>query len=497
MKEKYLLSLDQGTTSSRCIIFNENGEIVSVAQKEYTQYYPHKGWVEHDAEEILSTQLNVAHEAIRKASLTPDDIAAIGITNQRETVIVWDRKTGKPVCHAIVWQCRRTAQRCDRLKEAGLTDMIRKKTGLIIDAYFSATKLEWILENVDGARSRAENGDLLFGTVDSWLIWNLTGGKVHATDPSNAARTMLFNINTCTWDDELLTLFNIPKSMMPDILASSGMFGYTELFGGRIAIAGVAGDQQASLFGQGCFEVGEAKNTYGTGGFMLMNTGKSPVFSENGLLTTIAWQRGNEITYALEGSTFVCGAAIQWLRDGLGLIKSASESETLASRVKDNGGIYVVPAFVGLGAPWWDAYARGAIFGITRGSTKEHIVRATLESMAYQTYDLLHTMEQDAKASLRSLKVDGGASNNDLLMSFHADIASIPIVRPSCVETTALGAAKLAGLGVGLYSSEKDTQRDTGNASVFTPKMQDSEREKLIRYWHKAVNRTLAWTLDE
>lgn len=497
MKEKYLLALDQGTTSSRCIIFNENGEIVSVSQKEYTQYYPNAGWVEHDAAEILSSQLYVARDAIEKSNISPDEIAAIGITNQRETTVVWDRTTGKPIYHAIVWQCRRSAAHCDKLKNDGLTDMIRSKTGLIIDAYFSATKLAWILDNVDGAREKAERGDLLFGTVDTWLIWNLTGGKVHATDPSNAARTMLFNINTCEWDGDLLKLFNIPVSMMPQVLASSGIFGHTEIFGGKIAIAGVAGDQQASLFGQGCFSKGDTKNTYGTGGFMLMNTGNSPVFSENGLLTTIAWQKGNETVYALEGSTFVCGAAIQWLRDGIGLVSSAPESETLARRVKDNGGVYVVPAFVGLGAPWWDAYARGAIFGITRGTTKEHIVRATLESMAYQTYDLLSTMEKDACVKLTSLKVDGGATKNDLLMSIQADIADLTIIRPSCVESTALGAAKLAGLGVGFYSSEADSCRKNGNASVFSPQMPDAERKKLLSYWHRAVKRTLEWSLDE
>lgn len=497
MTKKYLLALDQGTTSSRCIIFGRGGNILSVAQREFTQFYPQSGWVEHDALEIFDTQLAVAREALEKLGASPDEIAAIGITNQRETTIVWDRKTGKPVCPAIVWQCRRTAEYCDSLKAQGLTDMIRKKTGLIIDAYFSATKLRWILENIPGARERAEAGELLFGTVDCYLIWRLTEGKVHATDVSNAARTMLFNINTLEWDKELLTLFGIPESMMPKVVPSSGVIGYTNMLGGNIPIAGAAGDQQAALFGQCCFEPGGVKNTYGTGGFMLLNTGDRPVFSENGLLTTVAWQLGNgKICYALEGSTFVCGAAIQWLRDGLGLIKKASESEAAALKVPDNGGVYIVPAFVGLGAPWWDAYARGAIFGITRGTTREHIVRATLESMAYQTYDLLTTMEKDAGMTMTSLKVDGGASSNNLLLSFQSDICNLPIIRPSCVETTALGAARLAGLGVGFYSDTDEIAAFRGEETRFEPSMDAKRRQTLLSMWHKAAKSVLGWAKE-
>lgn len=493
MEAKYLLALDQGTTSSRCIIFERGGNIVCSSQKEFKQYYPQKGWVEHDAEEILNTQLFVAKDAIERLGAKPEQIAAIGITNQRETTIVWDKNTGKPICPAIVWQCRRTAEYCDKLKALGYAEMIRKKTGLIIDAYFSATKLNWILENVDGARERAEKGELLFGTVDCWLIWNLTNGKVHATDPTNAARTMLYNINTLSWDDELLDLFKIPRAMLPNVLPSSGVFGYTSVFGGSIAVSGVAGDQQAALFGQCCFNAGDVKNTYGTGGFMLMNTGDKPVFSERGLLSTVAWQYGGKTVYALEGSTFVCGAAVQWLRDGLKLIDSAAETEFLASEVKDNGGVYLVPAFVGLGAPWWNAYARGAIFGITRGTTKNHIVRATLESMAYQTYDLLSTMEKDSCLSLTSLKVDGGASVNNLLLSFQADILNKPIIRPSCIETTALGAANLAGLGVGFYRSENDIISNITPDKTFNPDMSDEKRAFLLNKWHSAVERTLGW----
>lgn len=495
MEKKYLLSLDQGTTSSRCIIFERGGGIVCSSQKEFTQHYPHKGWVEHDALEILETQLFVAREAITRLGASPEEIAAIGITNQRETVVVWDR-SGKPVCPAIVWQCRRTADYCDSLKAQGYTEFIRKKTGLIIDAYFSASKLRWILENVDGARERAERGELLFGTIDCWLIWNLTGGRVHATDPTNAARTMLYNINNLDWDDELLSLFEIPRSMMPEVLPSSGVFGHSQLLGGSIPIAGVAGDQQAALFGQCCFTAGDVKNTYGTGGFMLMNTGETPVFSENGLLTTVAWQYGGKTVYALEGSTFVCGAAIQWLRDGLGIISSAPESEFLASQVPDNGGVYLVPAFVGLGAPWWDAYARGAIFGLTRGTTKNHIVRATLESMAYQTSDLLSTMERDSGLKLSSLRVDGGASANNLLLAFQSDIINLPILRPYCIESTALGAANLAGLGVGFYKSLDEIASDRRIDRRFEPTMNEVKRSELLDAWHKAADRTLGWAKE-
>ncbi len=496
MEQKYLLALDQGTTSSRCIIFERGGGIVCTSQKEFTQHYPHKGWVEHNALEILETQLLVAREAISRLGAAPEDIAAIGITNQRETVIVWDKISGRPICPAIVWQCRRTAEYCDSLKAEGYTEMIRKKTGLIIDAYFSASKLRWILENVEGARERAERGDLLFGTIDCWLIWNLTGGKVHATDPTNAARTMLYNINTMTWDDELLELFGIPRCMLPEVLPSSGIFGYTKLFGGSIPVAGVAGDQQAALFGQCCFSAGDVKNTYGTGGFMLMNTGNKPVFSKNGLLTTVAWQYGGKTAYALEGSTFVCGAAIQWLRDGLGIINSAAESEFMANQVDDNGGVYLVPAFVGLGAPWWDAYARGAIFGLTRGTTKNHIVRATLESMAYQTNDLLSTMEHDSGLKLNSLRVDGGASVNNFLLSFQSNIIDLPILRPSCIESTALGAANLAGLGVGFYRSVEEIAESRSIDREFTPTMGEEKRAELLKMWHRAASRSLGWAKD-
>lgn len=496
--KKYLLALDQGTTSSRCIIFGRGGNILSVAQREFTQFYPQTGWVEHDALEIFDTQLAVAQEAMQKLGASPDEIAAIGITNQRETTVVWDKTTGRPICPAIVWQCRRTAEYCDTLKAQGLTDMIRKKTGLVIDAYFSATKLRWILENIPGARARAEAGELLFGTVDCYLIWRLTEGAIHATDASNAARTMLFNINTLEWDKELLDLFGIPESMMPKVVPSSGVIGYTKMLGVNIPIAGVAGDQQAALFGQCCFEAGSVKNTYGTGGFMLLNTGSQPVFSGNGLLTTVAWQLSDKkVCYALEGSTFVCGAAIQWLRDGLGLIKKASESEAAALKVPDNGGVYLVPAFVGLGAPWWDAYARGAIFGITRGTTKEHIVRATIESMAYQTYDLLSTMEKDARVLITSLKVDGGASSNNLLLSFQSDICNLPIIRPSCVETTALGAARLAGLGVGFYADTDEIAAFKGEETRFEPSMDEDKRRSLLTMWHKAAKSVLGWTKEQ
>lgn len=494
MEQRYLMALDQGTTSSRCIIFDRGGDIVCSSQKEFEQHYPHKGWVEHNAEEILETQLFVAKDAMSRIGANASDIAAIGITNQRETVVVWDKTNGKPVYPAIVWQCRRTAEHCDRLKSEGYTEQIREKTGLIIDAYFSASKLSWILDNVAGVRSRAEKGELLFGTIDCWLIWNLTEGRIHATDPSNAARTMLYNINTLEWDDELLRVFNIPHSILPNVLPSAGSFGYTKLFGDDIIpITGVAGDQQAALFGQCCFTPGDVKNTYGTGGFMLMNTGERPVASKNGLLSTIAWQHNKKTVYVLEGSTFVCGAAVQWLRDGLGLISSAAETEYLASCVSDNGGVYLVPAFVGLGAPWWDAYSRGAIFGITRGTTKQHIVRATLESMAYQIYDLLVTMEKDSGLSLSSLKVDGGASANNLLLSFQADISGLSIIRPSCIETTALGAANLAGLGIGYYSSLAEIEASKKQGTYFEPNMSTEIRDKLIEQWHKAVKRTLGW----
>lgn len=492
---KYLMAIDQGTTSSRCILFTREGKIASVSQKEFTQIFPHEGWVEHNAEEIWETQLFVCRDAMKKINASASDIVAIGITNQRETTVIWDRRNGKPICNAIVWQCRRTAEFCDKLKAEGYTDMIREKTGLLIDSYFSGTKIKWILDNVNNARKLSDEGNLMFGTIDTWLIYKLTAGRVHATDYSNAARTMLFNINTLEWDSELLKLLDIPSSMMPQALPSCHLFGYTEdnLFGGAIAISGVAGDQQAALFGQCCFDSGSVKNTYGTGGFMLMNTGETPVFSKNGLLTTIAWGIDGKVNYALEGSVFICGAAIQWLRDGLGIIGSASESEEAASRVSDTGGVYVVPAFVGLGAPYWDAYARGSIHGITRGTTKDHIIRAVLESMAYQTADVIETMKKDASLSLTSLKVDGGASANNLLLQFQSDILNLPIIRPSCVETTALGAANMAGLERGFFSSTDEIARIWSIDRKFSPEMSHEERSQKLRGWSRAVGRSLNW----
>lgn len=494
----YLMALDQGTTSSRCIIFDYDEKIVAVAQQEFPNYFPAPGWVEHDPREIWNSQLTVMRQAISKAGLSASDIAAIGITNQRETTMIWDRRTGEPVYNAIVWQCRRTADYCDELKAQGLTDKIRSKTGLIIDSYFSATKIKWILDNIPGVRQRAERGELMFGTVDTWLIYNLTGGRVHATDPSNASRTMLFNIRNMCWDSELLELFEIPKPMMPQVLPSSGLFGYTapELLGGSVAIAGVAGDQQAALFGQCCFEAGEVKNTYGTGGFMLMNTGTKPVFSQNGLLTSIAWSMGGKTCYALEGSVFICGAAVQWLRDGLGLIAGAAESEQIAASIPDSDGVYFVPAFVGLGAPYWDAYARGALFGLTRATGRAHVVRAVLESMAYQTVDVLELMQKEAGVSLTSLRVDGGACANNLLLDFQADISGLPIIRPACIETTALGAANLAGLAVGVFGSADQIAQKWRVERRFDPHMNSSERVQRMAGWHKAVSRTRGWTQD-
>ena len=492
---KYLLALDQGTTSSRCIIFDRHGNICSKVQREFRQIFPRDGWVEHDATEIWASQMGVAVEAMLSIGATAADIAAIGITNQRETVVVWDRKTGEPICHAIVWQCRRTAEYCDTLKQGCMESEIRSRTGLLIDPYFSATKLRWILENVEGARERAERGELLFGTIDTWLIYRLTGGQVHATDPSNAARTMLFNIHTLQWDEELLKLFEIPACMMPKVLPSSGVFGYTapHLFGGSIPIAGVAGDQQAALFGQCCFDAGDAKNTYGTGGFLLMNIGKTPILSEGGLLTTVGWQIGNEVSYVTEGSVFVCGAVIQWIRDGLGLLKRASDSEKMAMKVPDNGGVYLVPAFVGLGAPYWDAYARGGIQGLTRAANKNHIVRAALESMAYQTADVLEAMKRETGTPLSALRVDGGASANNFLLQFQADVLNVELLRPRCVETTAWGAASLAGLAVGVYSDTEELRREWQIDRSFAPQMSIEEREKLLTGWHRAVERTLEW----
>lgn len=491
---KYLLALDQGTTSSRSIVFDLSGRIIASSQREFPQIFPHRGWVEHDPEDIWNTQLAVAREALSKAGADAADIYGIGITNQRETTVVWERATGKPICNAIVWQCRRTAEYCDYIKSGELCEDIRRRTGLLIDAYFSATKLKWILDNVEGARERARRGELCFGTVDSWLIFNLTGGKVHATDYSNASRTMLFNINTLEWDDELLRLFDIPRRMLPDVKPSSCIFGETapELFGASIPVAGVAGDQQAALFGQCCFEDGSVKNTYGTGGFMLMNTGSRPVMSENGLLTTIAWGIGDSsVSYALEGSVFVCGAAVQWLRDGLGLISKASETETIARSVENSGGVWFIPAFVGLGAPYWDPYARGALLGLTRGTTRAHIVRAVLESMAYQTADVLELMEREAKVSMTSLKVDGGASANGLLLEIQADLLGTPIIRPGCIETTALGAANLAGLSTGAFSSLSEISASWQCERRFEPRISAEERLSRLDGWRKAVGRVL------
>ena len=496
---KYIMALDAGTTSNRCILFNEKGEICSMAQKEFTQYFPKPGWVEHDANEIWSTQLGVAVEAMLKIGAIAQDIVAIGITNQRETVVVWDKYTGEPMYHAIVWQCRRTSEYCDTLKEKGFTEVFRKKTGLVIDAYFSATKLKWILDHVDGARARAERGELLFGTVETWLIWKLTKGKVHVTDYSNASRTMLFNINTLEWDEDILRELNIPKAMLPQAKPSSCIYGYTDaaFLGAEIPIGGAAGDQQAALFGQTCFTPGEAKNTYGTGCFLLMNTGDKPVFSENGLVTTIAWGLDGKITYALEGSIFVAGAAIQWLRDEMKLIDNAAESEYMAKKVTDTNGCYVVPAFTGLGAPFWDQYARGTIVGITRGVNKYHIIRATLEAIAYQTNDVLQAMKADSGIDINILKVDGGASANDFLMQTQADILGVPVNRPVCVETTAMGAAYLAGLAVGYWKDKEDVVKNWAIDQTFEAGITPEEREQRIRGWNKAVRYAFDWMKEE
>lgn len=492
---KYVMALDAGTTSNRCILFNEKGEMCSVAQREFTQYFPQPGWVEHDADEIWASQLGVAVEAMSVIGATAEDIAAIGITNQRETSIVWDKNTGEPVYHAIVWQCRRTSEYCDSLKEKGLTEKFREKTGLVIDAYFSGTKVKWILDNVPGAREKAERGDLLFGTVETWLIWKLTKGAVHVTDYSNASRTMLFNINTLEWDDEILAELNIPKCMLPEVKPSSCVYGEADpsYLGGPIPIAGAAGDQQAALFGQTCFTAGEAKNTYGTGAFLLMNTGTKPVFSDNGLITTIAWGLDGEVNYALEGSIFVAGAAIQWLRDEMRLVDSSPDSEYMASKVKDTNGCYVVPAFTGLGAPHWDQYARGTIVGITRGVNKYHVIRATLESLAYQTYDVLKAMEADSGIKLSALKVDGGASANNFLMQFQSDILNTEVRRPRCVETTAMGAAYLAGLAVGYWKDKNDVINNWNIDREFHPEMQEAEREEKLAGWEKAVKYSFGW----
>lgn len=496
---KYIMALDSGTTSNRCILFNEHGEICSIAQKEFTQYFPKPGWVEHDALEIWSTQLEVAQTAMANLGITAVNIAAIGIANQRETTVVWDKNTGEPVHNAIVWQCRRTSDYCDSLKARGLEEVYRRKTGLIIDAYFSGTKLRWILENVPGVRERAEKGDLLFGTVETWLIWKLSGGKVHVTDYSNASRTMLFNINSLEWDDEILTEMNIPKCMLPEVKPNSCVYteALSQFFGTPIPISGAAGDQQAALFGQTCFQPGEAKNTYGTGCFMLMNTGNKPVLSNNGLITTIAWGLNGQITYALEGSIFMAGAAIQWLRDEMRLIESSADSEYMAKKVLDTNGCYVVPAYTGLGAPYWDQYARGTIVGLTRGVNKYHIIRATLDSLCYQTCDVLEAMNADSGIELSALKVDGGASANNYLMQTQADLINAPVQRPHCVETTAMGVAYLAGLAVGYWDNQADIICNWNIDRTFTPTITAQERRDRLRGWKKAVNRSLSWEKDD
>jgi glycerol kinase len=490
---KYILALDQGTTSSRAIVFDHAGSIVSVAQKEFRQIFPKPGWVEHDPRDIWSSQAGVAAEALTKANVGPAEVAAIGITNQRETTLVWDRATGEPIANAIVWQDRRTAPTCDRLKARKLDRVIRRKTGLVVDAYFSATKLQWILENVKGAKARARAGELAFGTVDSWLVWNLTGGRVHVTDASNASRTMLFDIGKGDWDDELLKLFGVPRSVLPQVRSSSEVYGETTLLGAPVPIAGIAGDQQAALFGQACTKPGMAKNTYGTGCFMLMNTGTKRIASKNNLLTTVAWRIGNRTEYALEGSIFIAGAVVQWLRDGLEFFRSAPEIEALARTVEDTGGVYLVPAFAGLGAPHWDQYARGTIVGLTRGTTKAHIARAALEAIALQTMDVLTAMQADAGIKLRQLRVDGGASANDLLMQLQADLLGVPVVRPKVAETTALGAAYLAGLAVGFWKSQAEIAKQWQVDKTFTPSLKPADRKRIAGGWERALERSKAW----
>ena len=490
---KYILALDQGTTSSRAIVFDRSGAIVATAQQEFRQIFPKPGWVEHDANEIWASQSAVAAAALQKAGLAATDIAAIGITNQRETTVVWDRQTGQPIHHAIVWQDRRTAGTCDRLKKAGKAAMIRRKTGLVIDAYFSGTKLAWILKNVPGAAQRARAGELAFGTIDSWLVWNLTGGRVHVTDVSTASRTMLFDLKTCSWDDDLLKLLGIPRAVLPVVRASSEVYGECHLWGGAIPIAGIAGDQQAALFGQACTSPGMVKNTYGTGCFMLMNTGTKPIASKNNLLTTVAWRVGGRTEYALEGSIFIAGAVVQWLRDGLGLIKSSAEVESLAAQVADNGGAYLVPAFAGLGAPHWDQYARGLVAGLTRGTTAAHLARAALEGIAYQVHDVLHAMQSDSGIKLKELRVDGGACANNLLMQFQADVLGVPVVRPRVAETTALGSAYLAGLAVGYWKDTAEIAAQWQADRRFAPAMKSATRKKLLAGWTKALARSKRW----
>ncbi|MEG2658552.1 MAG: glycerol kinase GlpK [Clostridiales bacterium] len=491
--EKYIMALDQGTTSSRCIIFDKKGKIIAKAQKEFKQHYPKPGWVEHDAIDIWSTQIGVAHEALQHGGLSSKNITAIGITNQRETTVVWDKATGEPIAPAIVWQCRRTAKYCEQLITDGYNDMVREKTGLLIDAYFSGTKIKWILENTPGAMEKAKNGELLFGTIDTWLVWKLTKGKVHCTDYSNASRTMLFNINTLEWDKDLLKLLGIPIAMMPNPMPSSYYYGDTdpEIFGGSIPIGGIAGDQQAALFGQTCFEKGMAKNTYGTGCFLLLNTGEKPVYSHHGLLTTIAWGYNGKVNYALEGSVFIAGAALQWLRDEMNLIDNAADSEDLAAKVPDTAGVYFVPAFVGMGAPYWDSDARGIITGLTRGCNKNHIVRAALESLAYQTNDVLKAMIEDSHLDLIALKVDGGASANNFLLQFQSDIINTKVERPRCIETTALGAAYLGGLALGYWEDLQEISENWQIDKSYQPNISTETRENLIYGWTKAVKKAL------
>ena len=493
---KYIMALDAGTTSNRCILFNEKGERCSVAQREFTQYFPKPGWVEHDADEIWASMLGVAVEAMTKIGADASQIAAIGITNQRETAIVWDKNTGVPVYHAIVWQCRRTSEYCDSLKAKGLTEKFRKKTGLVIDAYFSATKIKWILDNVEGAREKAEKGELLFGTVDTWIVWKLTNGKVHVTDYTNASRTMLYNIKELRWDEKIIGRLGIPMSMLPEVRNSSEVYGYTNLGGKggiRVPISGMAGDQQCALFGQTCFKAGDVKNTYGTGCFLLMNTGEKMIESKNGLLTTIAVGIDGKVQYALEGSVFVGGAVIQWIRDELELVNDAADTEYFAGKVKDNGGVYIVPAFTGLGAPYWDMYARGTILGLTRGANRNHIIRAALESIAYQSRDLMDAMEEDSGCRLNSIKVDGGASRNNFLMQFQADITGTKVIRPITTETTALGAAYLAGLAVGFWKSKEEITTKWCVSQAYEPQYDEDKKEKLYRAWKKAVTRAMAW----
>jgi|UniRef100_UPI00378352ED glycerol kinase len=494
---KYILALDQGTTSSRAILFNHEGGIVATAQKEFRQIFPKPGWVEHDAQEIWATQAGVAAEVLQTARAKAADVAAIGITNQRETTVVWDRKTGKPVCNAIVWQDRRTASICDKLRAQKLDKLIQRKTGLVVDAYFSATKVQWMLQNVKGLKARAAKGELAFGTIDTWLLWNLTGGKVHATDVSNASRTMLYDIRKGDWDDELLKIFGVPRSMLPEVKDSSGVFGSTSLLGGSILVAGIAGDQQSALFGQVCTKPGMVKNTYGTGCFMLMNTGTKPIASKNKLLTTVAWRIGGRTEYALEGSVFIAGAAIQWLRDGLGIIKKSTDVEALAASVPDTGGVYLVPAFAGLGAPHWDAYARGTLVGMTRGTTAAHIARAALEGIALQVMDILKAMEADAGIKLKELRVDGGACVNNLLMQMQCDLLGVPVVRPKVNETTALGAACLAGLAVGFWKNVADIAKHWQMDRKFKPAMKAAARAKITAGWNRALGRAKAWELKQ